>query len=196
MKKQVGIKEFPKNHENPFIDGVMNEVKWKTKNQLLKSKNGDVAKIVVGNDGEVEAHSVFMRQIEVDEERFAKLYLTQFESFWELKPAAIRVFGYLLKVLKPNEDRVYIDYDECLEYTKYTNKRMLFYGFANLMDAGIIARSNMFNMFYINPLVVFNGSRVTFAKTYIKKKKQLMLENPNQTSLLDLPGVKECPLKK
>lgn len=189
MAKKIGIKEFPKCLENPFVDDTMGEIKWKTKNQVLKSKNGEVANIVVGNDGEIAGHSVFMRQIEVDEDKFAKLYLSQLELFWELKPSAIRVFGYLLNALRPNEDRIYVDFDECQKYTKYSNKRMLFDGFASLMDAKIIARSHMFNMFYINPIVIFNGSRITFAKTYIKKKKQLMLPNPNQTSLLDQPGV-------
>ena len=62
---------------------------------------------------------------------------------------------------------------------------MLFVGFASLVKAGIIARSEMPNMYFINPLIVFNGNRITFAKTYIKKQKA----NPNQVSLLDQPGV-------
>ncbi|MFS2435331.1 hypothetical protein AAH124_20465, partial [Phocaeicola vulgatus] len=34
----------------------------------------------------------------------------------------------------------------------------------------IIARGPADNLWFINPLIVFNGDRVTFAKTYVRKK--------------------------
>ena len=34
-------------------------------------------------------------------------------------------------------------------------------------------------------MVAFNGDRITFAKSYIKKKKQKEIKIPNQTNLLD-----------
>jgi hypothetical protein len=44
-------------------------------------------------------------------------------------------------------------------------------GLAVLVECGIIARSDSHFKYFINPLVVFNGDRVTFAKTYVRKKK-------------------------
>ena len=43
-------------------------------------------------------------------------------------------------------------------------------GLAELVKAEIIARGPADNLWFINPLIVFNGDRVTFAKTYVRKK--------------------------
>ena len=41
-------------------------------------------------------------------------------------------------------------------------------------------------MFFINPMVAFNGNRITFAKSYVKKKKAKTKEiDPNQVNFLD-----------
>ena len=34
-------------------------------------------------------------------------------------------------------------------------------------------------------MIVFNGSRVTFAKTYVKKRKKKQIDNKNQMRLFD-----------
>jgi hypothetical protein len=62
--------------------------------------------------------------------------------------------------------------NDCLEYTKYKHRKDVMNGLAGLIDAGIIARSEYEFEYFLNPMVVFNGDRVTFAKTYIKKKKE------------------------
>ncbi len=132
--------------------------------------------MIVNNSGEVEGHTAFMRFVEVDEEKFSKVYLSQFTSFWELSKPAIRVFGYILSVLKPNEDSFIFDLESCLKHTEYSHKNSIFSGITTLIECGIIARSNRHYKYFINPLVVFNGSRVTFAKTYVKKRKENIIK--------------------
>jgi uncharacterized protein YcaQ len=61
---------------------------------------------------------------------------------------------------------------ECLEHTKYSTEKSVFEGLSTLIECGIVARSNRHYKYFVNPLVVFNGDRVTFAKTYIKKQKE------------------------
>jgi hypothetical protein len=56
---------------------------------------------------------------------------------------------------------------------------------SELIEAGIIARTRYHYQYFINPLIVFNGDRVTFAKTYIKKKKDKELSQ-KPISQLDL----------
>ena len=51
----------------------------------------------------------FIRQIEVDEEQFAKLYLANFAAFFNLSQSAIRVFGYILTCMKPKNDMIIFD---------------------------------------------------------------------------------------
>lgn len=169
------ITNFEEYTENPFVEKAIEDVKIVKKTQTIRPKGKGEIQMIVNNVGEVTGHSAFMRFVEVDEEKFAKLYLAQLSSFWELSKPAIRVFSYILTKLQPKKDVFYFDIEECIGYTKYTAKNSIFSGLSELISAGIIARTRFHYQYFINPLVVFNGDRVTFAKTYIKKKKQIKL---------------------
>ncbi|RZK32874.1 MAG: RepA protein, partial [Hymenobacter sp.] len=134
----------------------------------------------------VTGYSQFVRFIEVEEDKFAKLYLSQLASFWDLSKPAIRVFSYILTVLKPKQDLFIFIMEDCLQYANYSSERSVFEGLTGLIEANIIARSNHHLKYYINPLVVFNGDRVTFAKTYVKKKKEKEENVKNQLNLFAL----------
>jgi len=158
--------------ENPFIDKAINDVKIIKKTEIIRPKGSGEIQMIVNDAGEVTGHSAFVRFIEVDEEKFAKLYLSQLSTFWELPKPAIRVFTYILTVLIPKRDTFYFDMEDCLKFTKYSQRNHVLTGLSCLIDAGIIARTRKSYEYFINPFVVFNGDRVTFAKTYIRKKKE------------------------
>lgn len=184
------ITDFEEHKTNPFIEKVIEDIKITRKTQTIKPKGKGQIQMIVDDGGDITGHSAFMRFVEVDEDKFAKLYLSQLCNLWELSKPAIRVFSYILTVLIPKKDTFYFLMERCLEYTGYTAKNSIFTGLSELIDSGIIARSDNHVEYFINPLVVFNGDRVTFAKTYIKKKKEL---NKNQLSLFE---EKETELKE
>ena len=145
------------------------------KTRIIRPDEGlakQTQQIVVNSDGETTGYGAFMQYIEVDEDKFAKIYLSQFAAFWELSKPAIRVFGYLLSVLNPGQDRLIFRMDKALAYTKYGHRNNIATGLSNLISCGIIARTPYDNEYFINPLIFFNGNRVTFAKTYVKKRKE------------------------
>jgi predicted transcriptional regulator of viral defense system len=76
----------------------------------------------------------------------------------------------LTKCIIPNRDVFYIDYEEAKQITGYSADNIIRTGLSSLVEQGIIARSRNPYKYYINPLVVFNGDRITFAETYIKRK--------------------------
>ena len=79
-------------------------------------------------------------------------------------------FGYILTCMKPKNDMIIFDRRKCLEYTQYKSDKAIYKGLAELVQSEIIARGpNEYNWF-INPLIVFNGDRVSFTKTYVRKK--------------------------
>jgi hypothetical protein len=178
-KKIKGISSFAKNRTNPFFDQALDNISIVKKKQWISSTKNAEVHTIIDKSGEAVGHTAFMRFIEVDEEKFAKMYLSQFENFWDLPKSAIRVFGYIMKQLQPKKDKFEFFYDECQEYTKYNSLQPIYNGLTGLISNGIIARGYNENTFFINPLIVFNGDRVTFAKTYIKKKKN----NPDQMTL-------------
>lgn len=178
------LTDFEKNSENPFlkeaIEQVNNSIVKKYKSATKTGQNA-ILQALDPNTGELVGHTQFIRQIEVDEEQFAKIYLSNFSAFFDLKSQAIKVFGYILTQLVPNKDEFYFDRDDCKTYTSYKSDKSVFIGLASLLENNIIARGKNDYKYFINPMIAFNGNRVTFAKTYVKKKK--LDVHPNQTAL-------------
>lgn len=172
MAKYNKVRDYESHQTNPFVEKAISDIKIIKKNQVVKSQDRSEIQMIVNQSGEVEGHTAFMRFVEVEEDKFTKVYLNQFHSFWDLSKSAIRVFGYIMTVLIPKKDWFYFDMTDCLKYTKYSTEKSVFEGIGSLIENGIIARSESHIKYYINPLVIFNGDRVSFAKTYIKKKKQ------------------------
>lgn len=183
--KYKSIRDFTAYDENPFVEKAVQDIKIVRRQQIIRPRNKDEIQMITSTDGEVTGYSQFMRFIEVEEEKFAKLYLSQLASFWELSKPAIRVFSYILTVLKPKQDLFIFIMEDCLQYAGYSSERSVFEGLTGLIEANIIARSSHHLKYYINPLVVFNGDRVTFAKTYVKKKKEREEAVKNQLDLFD-----------
>lgn len=129
---------------------------------------GAILKAFDEKTGEVVGQTAFFREKTVDQEQFTKFYLSGFKAFFDLRPATIKVFGYILNLLKPNSDEFLFNYKDCMEVTKYSSVT-IFKALAELCKAEIIARGWNDVLYYINPMVVFNGDRVTFATTYINK---------------------------
>ena len=169
--------------KNPFLEKAMEEISVKQRKQLIRPTKADQGLLVVSEKtGAVEGHTAFMRFIEVDENQFAKIYINEISALFNLTKSAIRVLGYLLTALKPNNDSVLFILEDCMTYTKYKHKKDVFSGLASLMEANIIARSRHDFMYFINPLIFFNGNRITFAKSYIKKMDSTDITK-NSTSL-------------
>jgi hypothetical protein len=184
MSKYKKIKDYEGYAENPFVEKAIQDVKIIRKTQVVRAHDRGEVQMIVNDGGEITGHTAFMRYIEVEESQFAKLYLSQFEHFWDLPKSAIRVFGYVLTRLVPKKDEFYFDMEECLKYTKYSTEKSVFEGLAALIETGIVARTTKHYKYFINPMVVFNGDRVSFTKTFIKKKQG---NNPNQLDMFGEP---------
>ncbi len=176
--KYKKITDHPSYDHNPFVEQALEGIQKQTvrRTKVIRpdaSLSKQVQQIVVNTDGEPVGYGAFMQYIEVDEEQFAKIYLSQFAAFWDLSKSAIRVFGYIISTLKPGQDRIIFRMDKALLYTKYSHRSHILTGLSTLAECGIIARTSYEFEYFINPLIFFNGNRVTFAKTYIRKKKQI-----------------------
>lgn len=186
-KVPVKLSDFSRNKENPFLKQAVEQVnKNVVKKYKTATKTGEKAilKAYDENTGEVLGHTQFIRQIEVDEEKFTKLYLSNFSAFFDLKPSAIKVFGYIMTVLIPKKDMFWFFLEDCQEFTGYKSHKSIHDGLASLLNAEIIARGRNESQYFINPMVAFNGDRITFAKTYVKKRKSKLID-PAQTNLLE-----------
>ncbi len=180
--EKSSLTAFPKNRNNPFIESAIQDIKIIKKTQFINPKDSSEISMIVNNsNGEVQGYTQFLRFIEVDEEKFAKVYLSQFEAFWELPKSAIRVFGYMINNLRPHQDKIEFILEDCIKYTRYKSRQTIYTGLAALISNGIVARGYNEYVYFLNPLVAFNGDRVAFAKILIKKK------NKDNTNAIELP---------
>ena len=174
------------NRENPFlkeaIEQIQSGIVKKYKNTSGTSRNAILQ--AVNSEGELVGHTSFVQQIELDDQQFTKIYLSGFSAFHNLKNQGIRVFGYIMTKLTPKQDMFIFLKDECLEHTGYKSEKSIFIGLGSLVENNIIARGPADNLYFINPMVIFNGDRVSFTKTYVKKQKTMQID-PNQINLLD-----------
>ena len=174
-RNTTSIKDFEMNRENPFLKEAIEQVEKNVVKKYKTATKTDQKAILQAFDpetGEVLGHTQFIRQIEVDEQQFAKLYLSNFSSFFDLKPQAIKVFGYILNQLVPNRDEFMFFIDDCMEYTQYKSDTSIRIGLTNLLKNEIIARGRNDSLYFINPMVAFNGNRITFAKNLRKNRSQ------------------------
>lgn len=179
-KNTTSITEFEIYYENPFLKQAVEQVQKNIVKKYRSATRTDEKAILKAYDdrtGEILGHTQFIRQIEVDEEQFAKIYLSNFSAFFDLKPQAIKVFGYILEQLIPNRDEFFFILEDCMKYTGYKSDTSIRIGLTNLLENKIIARGRKEFFYYINPMVVFNGNRITFAKTYVKRSKNDIPQN-------------------
>lgn len=178
------ITDFDKNTENPFlkeaVEQIQSNIVKKYKNTSGTTRNAILQ--AINSDGEVMGHTSFIQQIEVDEQQFTKIYLSQFSAFFNLTTQSIRVFGYIMTKLIPKQDYFLFDLNEAMQYTNYKSAQSVYNGLSDLISSEIIARGKKDYIYYINPMVFFNGDRVTFAKTYVKKQSEKKID-PNQVAL-------------
>lgn len=176
--------KYPQHEQNPYMAEAIDNLQVARRTQMMTASGKDAIHYVVNREsGEIDGYSTFMRVIEVDEEKFAKLYLAELGALWELGKPAIRVFTYVITRLNPHQDSFTFDLDECQQFTGYKNHSSVFNGLAQLISHGIIARTTKHWQFFVNPMIVFNGSRVTFAKTIVKKQKDTEIAGPDRLAL-------------
>jgi hypothetical protein len=113
------LSDFELNKENPFAKQALVNIGSALVSKSVKGTNKDESAILkaVDGNGEILGNSVFIRNKAVDTESFAKFFLAGFKAFFDLKPASIKVFKYILGQLKPNQDSFMFFMDECKEET-------------------------------------------------------------------------------
>lgn len=171
QKEEDGqLRDYPKYQENPFIPDAVEELQKKVVIKQELGRGLDKKAIALRDDEGKIYQTGFFRTIEVDETQFTKLYINQIGIFNNLSTPGYRVLTYLMSVLKPNSNEIIFERSKCMAACGYKTHKSVYKGLTELIEAKIIARSCNDWMYFINPLVFYNGDRCVFANEYIKKK--------------------------
>lgn len=166
----IKLSDFEKNETSPFAQQTLVKLGECVVAKPVKNTNADesaVARVIDGSGGLIGQSAFFTTKV-LDEENFTKFFLAGFSAFYGLKPSALKVFNYIMSLLKPNKDDFILFVSDCSKATGI-GVATVYRALGELCAAQIIARGRFEEQFFINPMVCFNGSRVTFATTYINE---------------------------
>ena len=169
MNKGTNLTDFKLNRDNPFAKQTIVQLGNYLSTRQVVGKNEDERSVLQAVDketGEMLGQTVFMRTKMVDTETFAKVYQLGFQAFADLKPSVMKVFQYIVNQLKPDHDRFFLYIEDIMKETGYT-KMTVYRALGQLCAKEIIARGSSNTDYFINPMYVFNGNRVTFITNWI-----------------------------
>ncbi len=166
-QKKRGVSDFPENRDNPFLQKLM--VPVKSKNQAVATSKNDI--IINTITGEHKEEALFLASKKnVDAEEFVKIFQGSMGAIFGLSKAAQRVFNYVFSTIRPSQDTLLFRVDDCKQTTGYNSIQTIYSGLAELLDNEFIAKSDITNVFYINPQIFYKGDRLIILREYRKKK--------------------------
>jgi hypothetical protein len=173
--ENIDLRKISNKYEkNPFLFNSEGEEFLKL--ALPKTKKQTIGKIknlemVNTETGQIEGGNYIYKNIQVDEEQFAKIYLNQMHLIYGLTKPALIVLHYILNNIKPNDDKVYLYVPKVKEFGNWKTKKQVFQALKELTINKIIAPSLYPGIWFINIYVIFNGNRLVLVQNYQKKEK-------------------------
>ena len=197
LVKDMRIKNDLKYKKNPFIvdeDGRF-VLDVKTKNTKIYRGGGNEA-IVNTDTGEITGQTTFIQTQKVDSNQFAKLFVNEIKNLLDLSQTTYKMLLYIMTLLKPNKDEIYIFVPDVMEHCNWKNKPTVYKAIKELIQNEIIAPSWKPNIYFINPSILFNGDKLILVKAYQKDDSYSQMasnipaimpgEGENQKKLKDL----------
>ena len=163
-KKPISaITKFKVHEINPFIE-IM-EFKTGNQTKMIGKKIAYIEDKINGN-ATLEQMAFGIRQT-VDKEEFVKIFSSNIRKTFNLSLTAFKLFGYVCEAMKINEDTIVFNILKAMESTGLKSKTSVNIALTELLDKNILARTNEYYIYYINPAVVFKGNRMLLVQDYI-----------------------------
>jgi hypothetical protein len=163
------LRELPKHKESPFLMDLF--LKRSDKRKKIVASGIKYGAFDQGT-GEVHEGAIAQQIVfeEVDTEEFTKVYDSFLKTLFDLTPRAYKMMRYFMGSLKFGEHQVIYNPREAKEITGYTSKATIVGALAELANKGVIARSEMQNIYFINPKCMFKGDRIDMHRMVVRAK--------------------------
>jgi len=168
-KRKYTVKTRATKYEtNPYMETSDPIVKSKTKritnnqgNYMVKNDTGEVVASIAG----------FWQAEEVDSTQFLKLYVNGVKAFSDLSTKGTKVFELMYYEMQKNQgkDKIYLNFNAVDPHIKIA-KTTFYDGIAELVEKKFLAPTTFPHWFWVNPDYIWNGDRLSFVKTYVKKQ--------------------------
>lgn len=179
-KRKYTVKTRAKKYEtNPYMQGSEPIVSTRTKritnnqgNYMVKSDSGEVVASIAG----------FWQAEEVDSTKFLKLYVNGVKAFSGLSTKGTKVFELMYYEMQKEigKDKIYLNFNAIDPHIKIA-KTTFYDGIAELVEKKFLAPTTFPHWFWVNPDYIWNGDRLSFVKTYVRKQENKIPVRDNKT---------------
>lgn len=121
--------------------------------------------------GEIITQGVYMKKEYgyYDMEESTKIFVNNSELITTLTSPGIKLFFYVASNLQKGSDKVYIAPYSVKKFTGYTSNGDVYKGISELLEKRIIAKSDEQLIYFINPNVLFSGSKADLLEEFPKR---------------------------
>lgn len=132
------------------LNGLRKVVTKKVVNQLLDPKTGEVFEVLQAGEEKV-----------IDSLPFVKVYYDMISFMVKCScVSTIKLSLYIMNDLEYKDSYVYLRCTEVCKDLGWNSRATFYKALKGLIDANVIAKSEIANLYYVNPNMVFNGSRI------------------------------------
>ncbi len=103
----------------------------------------------------------------VDHEAFTKVFHDSISYILKLSRTAQSVVFYIIQNMPKDRGYVVIDNSTVMSMCGFKTRKSVRDAVVELLDKNIITRTTVPKTYWVNPLIMFNGNRITYANEYI-----------------------------
>jgi intergrase/recombinase len=188
-----------KHEKNPFLANTVAEVDIGYK----KTTFGTGKRVNETETGEDLGEAAFQQVRVVDKSKFLMFYLSGQQMFWQLSAKAQKVLRLIFNEVSYRaigKDEIYLSWEIAEKFFKNEEIKMgrstYFKAIAELTDKLVIAESIRTNIWFINPVLIFNGNRATFVQKIIAEDPDLVEEAQEITAKRSLEAMRKLDKEK
>ena len=157
------LHDFPLADVSPYEIDLKSRLNECTKNRVLSFGNARVE--LERYQKNVSARIALTQK--VDKETFIKVFKDSLKYIAQLSRTAQAVLWYIMDSLPQDRGYVVIDNMTVMDFCKFKTRKSVREGVVELLEKNFLTRTTVPKKFWVNPLVVFNGNRITYANEYI-----------------------------
>jgi len=159
--KATKIGDLEVYERTPFMDKLVNEMRNK-KTILARGEQ-------VFENGLPTGTTFLGITEEVDSNQFIKVFTVGLKMMFDLSKSDMKVFTYIMSLTMMKSDKINFIPAQCIKSSGLSRASVV-RAVINLANAGIIAKTDVNNVYWINPTVFFRGDRMVLVREYRKKK--------------------------
>ena len=182
ISEKQGIPIYSANPSVPVQDGI-------TKRRQKRIGNEQKGLVIEGGTGEIigRGAAVIYEWEEVDKESFVKLFIGGIKKASGLSKTGLGLFEVVYEQMRtrPNSDKVEMSLWMASQRIKGLNDRTYRRGLRELLENGVLYRSPVDGVFFVDITCMFNGDRLAFVKGYHLKGSQQELPFGEPEQLTD-----------